>query len=160
MLWEVISNSVIHTWPPLSCFTSASDQVYNIQHLQQNPLELHTAHGSRAGSQPLSQPGASSILFFLLFCSSFSKDKPWRCAGANGSGRGFLSQGNKKREVLGRQQSQQSSKGLCLDGVFMPRKNPDTNQGWSRLGAVGMPGKTLPCHSLWCKCSEINVVNE
>lgn len=63
MLWEVISPSAIHTWPPLSCLTLASDQVHNIQRWQQNPLELHTAHGSRAGSQPLSQPGASSSFF-------------------------------------------------------------------------------------------------
>lgn len=62
---------------------------------------------------------------------------------------------------MGSQQSQQSSEWLCLDDVFMPCKNPDTNQGWSTLGVVWMPGKSLPCHSLWCKSSaaEINVVN-
>lgn len=66
-----------------------------------------------------------------------------------------------KREVVGSQQSQQSSEWLCLDDVFMPCKNPDTNQGRSTLGVVWMPGKSLPCHSLWCKSSaaEINVVN-
>lgn len=63
MLWEVISPSAIYTWPPLSCFALVSAQVHNIQCLQQKALELHTAQGSRAGSQLPSQTGASSSFF-------------------------------------------------------------------------------------------------
>lgn len=88
MLWEVISPSVISTWPPLSCFTSASDQVHHIQSLLQNPLELQAARGSRAGSQT----GRFFILQQLF--------QGQTCAGASGSGRCFLSQRRSENQRL------------------------------------------------------------